>query len=284
MIKGSSLYFGIIGDPVKHSASPFLHNEGFKLHNLDFFYHAIHADYKDLKLVTDALKLLNYKGFNVTVPFKEKIIPLLDKVHPCAKSMEAVNTVINNKGSLEGYNTDGLGFQLFLKEEKIKIKNKKICILGAGGSAKAIAKTLVNSDISKLSVVNRSLENAYNLTRLLKINNQKSEIETITFNDSNFYKTLSQSDIIIQTTPIGMTPNSNASLINSDEVFNENQTLIDIIYSPKKTKLMKLASQKNCKVHNGLGMLAGQGVLCFKLFTQKSIAYQFYKNILTTCL
>ena len=281
VIKGTTAYYGIIGNPVKHSASPILHNAAFAKMKLDNIYHAIHADYNNLENVIKALKVLGYRGFNVTVPFKEKILKYLDFIYPSAAELGAVNTVINKNGKLLGYNTDGDGFVLFMDEEKLDITNKKITLLGAGGSAKSIAYSLANKKVESINVINRSIDNANIIQSLLKKCNPELQCNVMTFSNKNCNETISSSDIIIQTTPIGMTPKAENSILETDIFFNKNQILIDIIYSPKNTKIMKLAAKKGCKVFNGIGMLAGQGVLGFEKFTGQKVPYLFYNQLLT---
>lgn len=256
-INGKTKITGLFGYPVEHTLSPAMHNAAFKELGLNYCYvpFLVHPDY--LENAVKAIKALNLSGVNVTVPHKEKVVPLLDEINEEASFIGAVNTIVNSGGRLIGYNTDGRGFKQSLSENGISIEGKDIIIIGAGGASRAIsyylsqkAKTLYLYDIDK--------EKVEKLVHDLKqIRNTVSTIEDTASIDT-FH-------IIINATPLGLKKEDplpfNTSLLRKEQI------VCDLIY--KKTLLLEQAEKKGCVTLNGLGMLLWQGVFAFELWTGK---------------
>lgn len=157
-IKGTTSLLGIIGSPVKHSKSPNMHNPSFEKLGLDYVYMAFDIADGAIKQGIEAMKTLNAKGFNITMPHKEKVMEFLDEISEDAKIIGSVNTVVNHEGKLIGYNTDGRGFVKSLKEEKIDFNDKKVVIIGAGGACRAIAIQLALDGAGEIVIFNRTLK------------------------------------------------------------------------------------------------------------------------------
>jgi len=276
-VNGKTTLFAVLGDPIEHSASPLMHNTGFKALNLNHIYVPFHVKSNQLETAVKGLKALNVGGFNVTVPHKENILPLLDEVDPYAQAIGAVNTVVNLNGTLKGYNTDGEGLLLSLHHEiKQNPSQKNIVILGAGGSAKAIAHALAKHSVKTLTVVNRTLEKASELVKQLPCPSKMA----LTYTSSELHSTLKNAHWVIHTTSVGLWPKSDACVLNNFEWISPQHFCYDTVYKPQESLFLKQCAAKGAQTLNGLGMLAGQGVLAFELFTQQKINYSLFKDVL----
>ncbi len=253
---------GLIGHPVGHSMSPVMHNAMFKELGLNYHYVAFDVQPSQLKEAITGVKALQIKGFNVTIPHKVSILPFLDEISEEAKVIGAVNTVVNLDGRLIGYNTDGEGYlQSLIEETGVFLQDKKIVILGAGGAAKGISYAFAKHPIAKLTIVNRDLEKANQLTDVIK--NRISVLST-TYEQLN--EVLQEVDIVVNTTSIGMYPNINETILPKDWI-KANHLISDIVYNPLETKLLKDAKDQGAMTHSGLGMFVHQGALAFKKWT-----------------
>jgi len=272
-------YFAVIGDPISHSLSPNMHNPSFLHLNIDASYSAIHVPKDALStFINDFRRDVSFIGFNITVPHKENILPLLDGVSNEAKHIGAVNTVVKQDGQVIGHNTDGRGYILSLKEElDFNIQNKNVVIIGAGGSARSIAVSILNANASSLSIMNRTREKA------VQLHTELSD-ERVTINDLDDISVLKHADLIINTTSVGMSAVDNACPLSDMSWVKPEQVVSDIIYAPLETYFLKTAKERGAKTINGLGMLAGQGAIAFELFTQTPISYTFMLDQLKDCL
>lgn len=260
----------VIGDPIKHSLSPIMHNAALKNLNLEntYLYKTIHV--KSLYLndfIKDVKRSDDIKGFNVTLPHKSSIIPFLDEIDNSAKRVNAVNTVVNKNGLLIGYNTDIQGFINSLIQNKVLIQNKDILLLGAGGSAYSVAYGLLKEG-ARVYIKNRSKENAKKLVLMMKKFGNIEIIEVCNF---------SKIDYIVNTTSVGMDGKSSPIKTNN---ITENHVVIDIIYNPSLTPLLKQSNSKGAKILNGIDMLIYQGALAFKYFTSQEPDINIMRNSL----
>lgn len=263
---GYTLIFGVIGSPITHTFSPKMHNPVFRKHAINAAYVPFHVNPNQVEDALKGLKALSISGINVTLPHKQTVLKYLDDVDPYAQKVGAVNTIVNKNGRLIGYNTDGPGFILALETEcRTTVQNKKCTILGAGGSARAIAFSLAQQHAASLTFINRTLRTAQELAENISSSHPTLPIQCLTNTSSDVATILSDSDIIIQTTSVGL--NSTDSPIDNFDWVKPNHICVDIIYLPSKTTFLKQCEQKNAVIQNGLGMLAGQGALAFELFT-----------------
>ncbi|RAP28753.1 shikimate dehydrogenase [Candidatus Marinamargulisbacteria bacterium SCGC AG-343-D04] len=271
MITGSTQLLGVIGDPISHSDSPLIHNAMLSLHEIDMVYLPFHVKPEKLQETVQALKSMNVRGFNVTVPHKESILQCLDEVDESALQVGAVNTVINEKGRLIGYNTDGRGFLFTLKEQYgFDLRDKHVCILGSGGTAKALSLVCASQGISKLSIINRTLTKAQQLGDVLSDQSDCS-IEAFQLNSDDSFVALEGADLIIQTTSVGMIleecPLNDFKWVSSDKI------CYDVIYKPRKTRFLTLAEEAGAKTINGVHMLVAQAMYAYTLFTGTDADY-----------
>jgi len=260
---------GIIGYPISHSVSPAMHNAAFKILGLDWEYLPFEVKPEDLEKKVAELREKGLIGFNVTIPHKEAIIPLLDEVTKLPKIIGAVNTVKNEGGKLVGYNTDGAGFIESLKTDaSFKAAGKKAVMLGAGGAAKAVAVMLASEGIKELVITDIDLEKAEALTDYVGSYFDVSVMCAKQKSDE-LKRALKEADLIINATPIGMHPKEDKCPIDEKTEIGKQTTVFDLVYNPPETKLMKLAKEKGARAFNGLGMLVRQGAIAFTIWTQK---------------
>ncbi|MFE4705986.1 shikimate dehydrogenase [Peribacillus simplex] len=254
--------YGVMGDPIAHSMSPDIHNDAFEKENIEAVYHHFHVTKDGLNDAVKGMKALGIEGFNITIPHKTSIIPFLDEVDELALAIGAVNTVVNKNGRFIGYNTDGKGFFKSLCDEiSGDIKAKKTLVIGAGGAARAIYFTLVKEGVKQVDIANRTKERAAQLVSDCPYDKVSKALSIIEAEES-----LSQYDLIIQTTSSGMSPELDHSPLKVDQL-KAGAIVSDIIYNPLQTKLLREAGEKGAETQNGLGMFINQAALAFEIWT-----------------
>lgn len=279
VINGKTKTVALIGDPVEHSFSPFIHNYGFEDNNLNMVYINHNVKKHDLKNAIKGIKALGYIGANITYPHKIEVMNYLDEVSKEAKLIGAVNTIKNENGKLVGYNTDGLGFIFGLAQDKVKIENKTICLLGAGGAARSIAIALCLKFNCKVIICNRNIEKAEEITYIVNSNNKDflgKSIQVISPNDLD----LENVDILVNCTPVGMGDLEDSIPFEDKLRLNKNIIVCDLIYNPYETELLKKAKNEGCIIYNGLNMLVGQAILAFEIWTGKIMGFEEIKRSL----
>lgn len=277
MITGKTKVVGVIGHPIEHSMSPPMHNNAFKELNMDYVYVAFHVLPENIEKLIESCKTLDIKGLNVTIPHKTSVIPFLDEIDPTAKKIGAVNTIQFKNGIAKGFNTDGIGAIKSI-QEYTTLKGKNVLIIGAGGASKAISFTLINENINSLVIANRSKENACNLIENIRMQCDFEEISYIDIKDSS--KLIDDVDIIINTTPIGMYPKHEVEPPIKTDKINEKHIVMDVIYNPLETVLLKEARLNGATTINGTSMLINQGLESFKIFTGCNASYKSFEEAL----
>lgn len=264
--------YGVIGSPIAHSMSPHIHNDAFKQMDYNAHYHAFHIEPDELEDAVKGMKALGVSGFNVTIPHKEAIIPLLDEVDEAARSIGAVNTVVNRDGVLIGYNTDGKGYVEALKEVTM-LKNKRVLIIGAGGAARAIFYTLAKEGNIQIDLYNRTASKAVELIQEFSLNHLAKGISS-----KEAVNRMKDYDVVVQTTSVGMFPYTEESpfpLIN----IKEGAVFSDIIYNPIETRLLRDAKALGAVTQNGVSMFAYQAAFAFEHWTGQLPDTDRMKNI-----
>ena len=253
MIDANTSLFGLIGNPVAHSLSPVMHNQAFAATGCNAVYLAFCVT--DLGAALKSINALNVKGLSVTLPHKVAVLEYLDDIDDLATKIGAVNTIANHNGKLTGYNTDCQGAIKAL-QTRTTIDGKSVAIIGAGGAARAIGFGLA-TDAGRLTILNRTRQSGERLAADLQ-----AEFLPLDECQPNRY------DILINTTPVGMYPNTAATPIAKQALSNE-MVVMDIVYHPLNTRLLKEASDIGCRTINGLDMFVYQGALQFELWTGK---------------
>jgi len=280
MITGKTKLTGLIGDPVEHTLSPHMHNAGFKYFNLDYVYTPFQVKKEHLQEAIYGARSLGIKGLNVTIPHKIEVIKYLDVLEDNAELIGAVNT-IKFGDEIKGYNTDGLGAVRGI-EELIPVKNKKVIVLGAGGASRAISFQILLRGAGKVIIANRTIEKAYNLQKNL-INRLDAEVGAVGLGE-DLKEELEDTDILINTTPIGMYPNINQKPLITSEMMHEGLIVNDIIYNPLETGLLREARLAGAQTISGLKMLIYQGIESFKIWTGREPPVEVFEEAMKEVL
>ncbi len=266
-IKGSTKVCAVIGDPIEHSLSPLMHNAAFQALGLDFAYVAFNV--KDVGQAIEGVRGFGVKGLSVTIPHKVEVMKYLDEITPLAKRIGAVNTVTNNNGRLIGTNTDGFG-ALNAIEKLDKTDGKSIAFLGVGGAARGVAFTIAcERSPRNIAFLHRD-EDKQMAQDLIDDIRKCTEIPitAASLKPDDISNVLSQSDIIINTTPIGMSPKVDECLVE-ESMLSERHLVFDVIYNPAKTLLLQRAEKRSARIINGVPMFVNQGAEQFRLWTEK---------------
>jgi shikimate dehydrogenase len=261
MITGKTQLVGIIGDPVEHSLSPPMHNAAFGHLEMDYVYVPFHVRGENLERAILGARCLEIKGLNVTIPHKTAVIPYLDDLDQAAQLIGAVNTIKFTENRAKGYNTDGLGAVKAL-EEITPVKDKKVVIMGAGGAARALAFQLILNRIGELTIANRTRQKAVDLANDIQSKLEFSP-EVTGLNEME----LSSTDILINTTSVGMHPHQDQPPLVRSEDLHPEMVVNDVIYNPLMTNLLKEAESIGALTLNGTKMLIYQGVESFRIWT-----------------
>lgn len=253
-------WYAVIGDPIHQSMSPFMHDGWLLEQGMDATYIPHHIQPAHLTEAVHSLKRLGCSGWNVTVPHKTAIIPLLDEIDETAKQMNAVNTVkVLPDGRLKGYNTDGSGFVYALEEQFGPGCSKgKVLVIGAGGAAKGICFGLLAKGYGPITITNRTVEKAAELAE------QLPDAQVLSREDAE--RTIEDFDLIVQTTSVGMNF-SDAGMPLDPSLVKEGTIVCDIIYNPLETAFLRAAREKGAKTMNGIGMFVHQGAIAFTRWT-----------------
>ena len=241
----------IIGYPIEHSLSPWMQKAALK----DSEYIRISVPPEKLKLAVESLKNLDFRGFNVTIPHKTAVMEFLDEICPDAQEIGAVNTVVNENGRLIGFNTDHIGFLHGLGN--FSIEGKNCVMLGAGGAARAVYYALKQNRAKKISIGVRNPSRAKNF----------DSAEIFGWKDPEFESQLTTADLLINCTPLGMSPNIDSQPPIDLAKLKPEAFVYDLIYTPEITKFLQEAQWAGHRIANGVPMLVGQGVEAFRLWT-----------------
>ena len=284
-ITGKTKLVGLLGQPVNHSLSPVMHNAAYKEMGLDWCYLAIPCNNENIEKVTTALRLVDCKGLNVTIPHKQAVLKACNKLTKIANDIQAVNTLMPEKNNKWiGANTDVEGFLMPLKNHNLR--GKSVIVIGCGGSARAVVMGLNSLNIKEITVIGRneiSLEIFVKSMRNLLSKNNIS-IEGVNNKEINLESYIEEADLIINTTPIGMndqnTKAQNIPLGNQIWESLSNKTILyDLIYTPRPTNWLKLGKKKNCFIIDGLDMLVEQGAFSIRLWSGfNSVPTQIMKS------
>lgn len=268
--------YGVLGYPVKHSLSPSMHNAAFKALKINAEYRLFKVRPQDLENFLESLSERNIHGLNVTIPYKEKVMPFLKKLSDEVRLIGAVNTIKVLPSDLEGFNTDGEGFLQHLRQDLgFNPQDKTIAILGAGGAARAISVYLSQNTPRLIAI--------YDIDRTkaeILVNHLKENFKDVEFKVANSIEGLNIGDchLLVNATPIGM-KDSDPCLVDKKLIHNK-LLVYDLIYNPPETKLLAQAKKAGAKVSNGLGMLLYQGTLSFKIWIGQDAPFKIMRKAL----
>ncbi|ETY72964.1 shikimate 5-dehydrogenase [Lactiplantibacillus fabifermentans T30PCM01] len=283
-IDGHTLLIGLMAYPIRHSMSPTMHNNAFAKLGLNYAYLAFEVTNDTLPSAIESIRTLDMRGSNISMPNKQKVIPLLDKLDPAAEMVGAVNTIVNDDGVLTGYTTDGIGFMKSLDDEGINIRGHKMTLAGAGGAGTAIAVQAALDGVSEMSIFNIHDASWKQAEKNVALINEKTDCKA-TLHDledrDDFKKEIQSSFIYADSTGVGMKPLENETLVDDPTWFRKDLVVFDTVYAPRETKLMKVAKSAGVEhVFNGLGMMLEQGAAAFKLWTGEDMPVDYIRQIL----
>ena len=268
-INGYTRLAAVVANPIKHSISPFIHNSAFEATHTNGVYLAWEVEGTDLAETVANIRRYQMFGINLSMPYKEQVIPYLDQLSEEARLIGAVNTVVNREGTLIGYNTDGKGF--FKSLPSFKISRKRLVLLGAGGAAKAILAQAILDGVSQVSVFVRSASMEKTRPYLEKLQHETGfRVELFALEDvSELQARITDSDLLVNATSVGM---DGVSLpISASILLPERLLVADVIYQPFETPFLNWARNQGNHAVNGLGMLLYQAAEAFQLWTSKEM-------------
>jgi shikimate dehydrogenase len=268
---------GLLGNPVEHSLSPAIHNAAFQKLGLKFVYLAFRVD--DLAGAIHGLRALgNVRGFSVTIPHKVAILPYLDEIEPTACHIGAVNTIVVEGGKLFGYNTDASGAVRALTSAAVVLKGSRVLILGSGGAARAIAFALAGTDIEHLTILGIDAAERQTLTQDL-CTKTALPVEEASLNEGSLRQAIRDSQILIHCTPLGMHPRVNESCVKP-ALLHPSLTVMDIVYNPLRTRLLREAKAVGCRTIPGVEMFLHQAAMQFELWTNQAAPADVMRTVL----
>ena len=269
-ITGTTILTGLLGRPVSHSISPLMHNESFRLLDLDYRYLCFDIGTEELETAVQGLKTLGARGWNLTMPCKKHMVSLCDRLSPASQISGAVNTVVNDHGVLTGYTTDGIGYMKSAEAAGYPLPGKIMTLLGGGGAGTAILVQAALDGMKEIRVFNNKGAN-YDRLKLIASRLQKNCSCKVLVHDLQdheaLFASIESSHILTNATSVGMAPNVDDCLIKDQNIFRPDLIVSDIIYNPSRTKLLQMAEEAGCPTFNGLYMLLYQGAASFELWT-----------------
>lgn len=272
---------GVIGYPIKHSLSPMMHNTAFALNKLNYNYIPFEVPGSFLKDAVRGMVALNIKGFNVTLPHKEKICEHLNNLSEEAIIIGAVNTVVNDAGQLYGYNTDVYGIIKSLEPYKKELSGSTATLIGAGGAARsAIYALITHFKVKRINIINRTFQRADSLKEYFSSRLLFNSIKAYELIPPDNVELIRNSKLVVNTTSVGMMPEIDDSPIPNAEPFMKDQIVFDMVYNPLKTKFLKFAHSKEAIIVDGLKMFVEQGAKSFELWTGEKMKTRRIYNLL----
>ena len=269
---------GVLGNPVKHSLSPAIHNAAFQELHLDFVYLAFQVEH--IQPAIEGIRALgNIRGCSVTIPHKVSALPFLDDIDPTAKQIGAINTIVKHEGRLRGINTDATGALRALREAGINPQDERITLIGSGGAARAIAFGLaMDSNIRNVSLLGID-ERELNLLANDLRERTGITVSANTLDTASLQPTLEDSSLLIHCTPIGMSPKTEETCI-PPELLHPGLTVMDIVYNPLETRLLREAKNKGARTIPGIEMFLYQAVIQFELWTDRPAPVSLMRTVL----
>ncbi|OAI44651.1 shikimate dehydrogenase [Nitrospira sp. SCGC AG-212-E16] len=277
-INAQTQFCGVIGNPVEHSLSPAIHNAAFQKLGLNFVYLAFRVE-----AIGDAIKGLralgNFRGASVTIPHKVAAVPFLDSVEPTARHIGAINTIVAAGRVLTGYNTDATGALRALRESSVALKGRQVVMLGSGGAARAIAFALGSeTGIDRLTILGIDGQERTALARDLQSKTGMT-VQDLPLDEGTLRKLLPDAHVLIHCTPMGMSPKVHETSVAAT-VLHAGLTVMDIVYNPRDTRLLKEARAAGCRVIPGLEMFLHQAAAQFELWTDQAAPTDVMRAVL----
>lgn len=281
-ITGHTQLVGIIASPIRHSKSPMMHNTAFEALGLDYAYLAFDVGAEDLEDAVRGLKALGVRGFNVSMPYKRQIIPLLDEISPISRLCESVNTVCVENGRMYGTITDGVGYLRSLTEAGHSIQGKKMTVLGCGGAGAAICMQAALDGLAEISILNRPGPSFARAEECAEKINAHTGCKAAAYplEEARLRREIGESGLLCNATCVGMGALEGQSLIHDPAMLHPDLICSDLIYDPKETAFLALARGAGCPTVNGLGMVLYQGAESFRIWTGQEMPVDVVRRVL----
>lgn len=266
-ITGSTVLLGLFGSPVRHSVSPMMHNTAFEALGLDYAYLAFEVGREELPQAVQALRTFGMRGANLTMPCKEAAVPLMDRLTPASQLTGAVNTIIREGDTLTGHITDGEGWIRSVRAAGFEPAGKKMVLAGAGGAATAICVQAALDGVREISIFNRHAGRAERIVRIVNENTACHARAFALAEEDRLRQELAESELLVNATRVGMKPLEDQCVIPDASMLHPGLFVMDAIYEPARTRLLRMAEKAGCRTLNGLGMVLYQGAASFALWT-----------------
>lgn len=278
-VDGKTRLLGLFGYPVKHTASPAMQNAAFEVLKLNYLYLPFEVSPNHLEKAISSLRALNFVGVNVTVPYKQDVIPFLDGISGEARLIGAVNTIKVDGKRLVGHNTDGRGFVRSLKEDEgFELKGKRMLLIGAGGAGRAVAVQSGLDGAGHISIMDEQEDRAKVLAAHIGSKIPGCEASSVTAKDGSLAAAAQEADLVVDATPLGMNASDPISL--DPALLVKGTMVVDLVYNPPETKLLRAARKRGCKVMNGTGMLLYQGAIALEIWTGRKAPVEIMRKAL----
>ncbi len=272
-----SALVGVFGDPVDENPTGVMEEAAFRAAGLDYRYLTIRVNREDLPAAIQAVRAFGMRGINLTIPHKIAVIPLLDALTEAAEIIGAVNTVINEQGKLIGENTDGKGMLVSFANHGCQVKGKHLVILGAGGAARAIAVEAALAGARKITVINRTADKARELAEMIA---RRTGVEAEALPLTSGMPVPGDTDILVNGTSIGLYPDVDSRPDIDYQSISPRMVVSDVVFNDPNTRFLQAAADRGAQTINGLGMLAQQGAVNFKLWTGVEAPLQLMEDTL----
>ncbi len=271
----SQPYLLLLGNPVAHSLSPLMHNRAANLLGMDLKYHAVRLEADELNSLSSLFNSPQFRGANVTIPYKESLLPFIDEVDDRAKQIGAINTIAREGNSLRAYNTDVFGFQEPLQPWQEELETSKAVVFGTGGASRAIVNALDSMGLSEIVIISRSPASRSGFDH--------PKVRLADY--SNWAAMAEGASLIVNATPLGMEPDTDSSPVRAgEEDVLRDAICYDIVYKPLKTKFLRQAEKAGARTIGGLEMLMHQGSRSFEIWTGSAFPLDEIRNYLSEIL
>lgn len=267
-ISGHTGLLAVIGSPIAHSGSPKIYNYGFERLGLDYVYVAFDIKEHEVKDAIAAMRTFGMRGCNVTMPNKTEVVKYMDELSPAARIIGAVNTIVNDNGRLKGYITDGEGVVNSLRDNGVSVQGKKLVVAGAGGAATAIQVQCALDGAGEIVIFNRTVSRAEETAQMILREVPSCTVKAYDIADTErMTEEIRSSEILINATSVGMKPMEQESIVRDLTAFHPGLTVLDAVYEPVETRLLREAKEAHCHCIGGKSMLLWQAAAAFKLYT-----------------
>lgn len=284
--KTNTKLLGLIGHPIKHTYSPYLHNVGIEMTGVNYVYLPFDVLPANLKNAVKGILTLGVAGVSVTLPHKETVIRYLNGLSEEASTIGAVNTIVNDLGKLQGYNTDAEGVYATLLPFKSQITGEEVSVIGAGGASRSVIYTLIRHfQPKKINLINRTEQRAEVVKEHFAAKMRYDSFQVFELFPPDLVSVFKNSSLIVNATAIGMFPDNDDSITTLSKSFSKDQIVFDLVYNPPKTKLMQIAESEGAKTVDGLTMLIHQASKSFELWTGKTLEFdKLYRALISVII